>query len=253
MKLLLTGIVVVVLVAIGAWIYSTDRAGAKIRQKVESFAEWTPENISGDPEGYLYFCKEQTEQAITKLKASEIAISQNRAKLLGMKENADHKVRVGEEALGELKSLYAGAEEDGKWPASWRDQPRTRDWTQKQIVGLHKQVKQQDGLSEKCMAGIDRCDQQLEKAKRLQAEAGARLGEIRVSQQTLEIDQLSKGLEEQLVTMRSTLQSFVGKADNFGADAPLDLDEMAGAAGAAVDQGEFEAIMGEPSSSRPDR
>jgi hypothetical protein len=238
---LIVGILIVVVVVGGILYFGSDIFRTKVDRAVEGFTEWTPENIAKDPKGYLFFCRKQTEDAIGKLKASQIGISQNRAKIDAMKTEADHKAKVGQEALAELKVLYREAEKAGKWPANWRDQDRNKEWTKRQIVGLHRQVRQQRTLSAKCDAGMKQCDVELAKAKRLMADASARLGEISVAEQSLEVEQLSKGLETQLVNMKAALQHLVGAVGDGQQD--LDLDKMAKEAEAAVDEAEFEAIM----------
>lgn len=234
--------VVVVLAFLGAGAYFfSDVFSTKVDQAVEQFAEWTPENIAKDPGGYLHFCKQQTEKTIQDLKASEIATNQNRAKILSMKEDSQRKIDVGKGALEELKVLYRSAEEDASWPAKWKDQPRDKDWTQRQIVGLHGQIEQEKALVGKCDQAIRRCDAELVKIKALMSQAQGQLGEIKLAERRIEVEQLSADLKDRLVGMKTVVGSLVDSVEGVSSD--ITLDGLAGDAEGAFNEKEFEEIM----------
>ncbi len=235
------GLIALVALAGAGLYFFSDVFSTKIDQAVEQVARWTPENIANDPKGYLTFCQKQTTQIIKDLKASELATSQNRGKNLSMKEEATRKIEVGKKALADLKVAYRAANENGEWPISWKGQPRDEDWTKRQIVGLHTQVKQQESLVAKCDEGVRRCDAELAKIKDLTAKAHAQLREIEVATQRVKVEELSTDLKDRLVSMRSVLTTLVDSAENVGGD--ISLEGLADEAETTVDEQEFQAIM----------
>ena len=139
--------VVVLLIVAGAIVYNTsDVWRTRMDAAAKQYAHWTPENIAKDPENYLNFCETEAQKALQGLKASEIAVAQNRASLQGTLASALEKVRLGEKALGELKTAFTAAEGAGQWPLAWQGRSLDVDAAKKQIVFFHKQVQSQQGL-----------------------------------------------------------------------------------------------------------
>ena len=237
-------LLVIILAAVGVAAYFlSDVFSTKVDQAAERLADWTPENIAADPKGYLHFCKRQVLQTLQDLKASEIAISQTRGRMGSMQEQADSKIKVGQQALAELKKLYRSAEKDAAWPATWKDKPREKDWVKRQIVGLHKQVQQQQSLATKCREGLRRCDTELARVGELRAQANSQLGTINVAAGRIEVEELSGELKDRLIDIKAVVGALTSSAADVGGD--LSLDALAREAETKVDEGAFEAIMKE--------
>jgi len=214
---------------------------AKVGRAVEQATKWTPENIEKDPKGYLYFCEQEIKKTIGDLKASEIAISQNRARILSMQEDAEKKIRVGKQALSELKQLYLAAEDNGQWPITWKDTPRDKTWTQRQIVGLDRQVTQQQKMVATCGQQLRKCDAKLADSRRLSSDAKAKLPDVKIAQQDVEVGELSDGLDARLRDMSSALAVLTKSVDNLGGD--IALDSLAEESSIDFSAEEFQAVM----------
>lgn len=239
-SLLLAILALFLAVGAGAYFYS-DVFSTRIDKAVEQFAEWTPENIAKDPVGYLHFCKTETLKTIESLKASEIGTTQNRAKIHSIKEGAQNKVAVGKQALSELKTLYRAAKQENKWPITWKSMPRDEDWTKRQILGLHKQVTQEEAFITKADQGLQRCDTELSTIRELRTQGSTQLSEIEVSERSIRVQQLSSELKDRLVGMKSALTTIAQSADTLGDD--ITLEALSKESASAFDEKQFEAIM----------
>ncbi|MCY2928208.1 MAG: hypothetical protein NTV86_01695 [Planctomycetota bacterium] len=232
----------IVLVAFLAFYFWSDVFRTKLNTAARDFSEWTPDNIAKDPVNYLNFCEDQTTKAMTSLKASEIAIGQNRAKLVGMKEDAENKVGVGEKALGELKTIYLQSEEKATWPAEWRGETRDKDWVKRQIVALHNQCDGQKKLVSKIAVGVRQLDAQALKAQEGRAKAQEQLAEITTNREMLKVQKLTADLTERLVSMKGALQATLSTATE--ATGVISLEQLAREETVFTDSSAFDKIMG---------
>ena len=140
--------------------FGSDVFRTKTDEQIRQLSEWTPENIARDPVNYLNFCETEAEKALEKLKASEIAVAQKKAKLEGMRDDATKEISAGEMALDELKTAFRDASDHDSWPITFLGQDRTEDWTKRQILRFHREVKSQTELRSKVERGIERLNAQ---------------------------------------------------------------------------------------------
>jgi hypothetical protein len=233
------GIVVAALLALGVVYLTSDVARTKIDAAADQYAHWTPENIAKDPENYLNFCESQANQALQSLKASEIAVAQNRANLETMQRDAENKIGVGTKALAELKEAYKGAT---AWPIMWQGASRDEAWTKRQIVSLHRQVEAQQSLKVKVEQGIKNLDNQTTRIQEGRAQAQEQLAEIKTSREMLKVQKITDDLTTRLASIKSVLRTTLNTATET--TGIITLDQLAAETATTVDESEFQKIMG---------
>lgn len=237
------GVIVLVVAAVIAVLYFTsDVFRTKINVAADQYAHWTPENIAKDPENYLNFCEQQANAALQKLKASQIAVAQNRANLEAMQAEATEKIALGNKALGELKALYTATAAANAWPATWQGAPRDADWVKRQIVSFSRQVTSQESLKMKTLAGIKQLDVQATKIQEANAQAQEQIGEIKTSRETLKVQKITSDLSQQLSTIGATLRATISTASE--STGTITLDQLKAESATTVDDAEFNKIMG---------
>jgi len=60
---------------------TSDVWRTKIKRAGSAYAKWTAENIVKMPKEYLAFCEDEAKRMMDALKASEVSVAQNRAKI----------------------------------------------------------------------------------------------------------------------------------------------------------------------------
>jgi hypothetical protein len=237
-------VVVIVAIVVGVIYFTSDVQRTKIDQAVSQYAHWTPENIAKDPENYLNFCEKEAEKAMLNLKASEIAIAQNRGNMESMKTTAQNKVAAGDKAIAELKDLFSKAEKDNSWPVTWQGQPRDKDWAKRQIVSLFRQIEGEKGLLVKIEDGMKRLDGQLTRVQEGRSQAQQQLAEIKTSREMLKIQKITDDLTKRLVSIKEVLKVTLNTASE--STGTVSLEQLAAQQATTVDENEFKKIMGQP-------
>lgn len=235
-------VVVLVVIAVGIVYVTSDVWRTKIRTMADQYAHWTPENIAKDPENYLNFCEQEANKALVSLKASEIAIAQNRGNFENMQKDASNKINLGTKALAELKDVFNKADSANAWPAEWSGQKRDKEWTKRQIVSLHRQVESQKTLQEKVAAGIKKLDAQVVRVQEGRSQTQTQLAEIKTGREILKVQRITDDLTKKLVSIKAVLQATVSTASET--TGVITLDQLAAENVATVDEGEFQKIMG---------
>ena len=235
-------IAVVAIAVIGFMYFTSDVARTKIDAAADQYAHWTPENIAKDPENYLRFCETEANKALQGLKASEIAVAQNRASLDNTLTETSNKIGIGEKALNELKELFNQASASSQWPATWQGRSMDQDAVKRQIVSLHKQVEAQKGLKTKVEQGIRKLDAQVTRIQEGRAQAQGQIEEIKTAREMLKVQKLTEDLTDKLASIKGVLQATINTASETGG--PVTLDQLAEASVGTVDDAEFNAIMG---------
>jgi hypothetical protein len=240
---LVVGLVVLAaIVGGGLYIYS-DVFHTKANAAFDQFAHWTPENIAKDPVNYLNFCEEQTKAAVTKLKASEIAIAQKKASIQTMVDDAKTQVAGGKVALDELKAVYVKADADNKWPATWRTFTLEKDACKRQILKFAGEIKSKEDLLTKLDAAVAQLNVQSNKVQEARDKAGDQLAKITTNREMLKVQQITDDLKNNLVAMKGVIEtSVVGVAS--GQTGAISLDDLAKQSQTTVDDSEFNKVMG---------
>jgi hypothetical protein len=102
-------IIVAAVVVVGVMYFTSDVAKTRIDAAADQYAHWTPENIAKDPENYLRFCEAEATKVLQSLKASEIAVAQNRASLENTLHRGRQQDRRGREGAGRAEGgLHPG-------------------------------------------------------------------------------------------------------------------------------------------------
>ncbi len=236
-------LIVAAVVVVGVLYFTSDVAKTKIDAAADQYAHWTPENIAKDTENYLRFCEAEASKALQGLKASEIAVAQNRASLESTLGEASNKIGVGEKALQSLKDVYQAAASAGQWPATWQGRSLDEDAAKRQIVSLHKQVEAQRALKGKVETGIRNLEAQVTRIQEGRAQAQGQLEEIKTSREMLKVQKLTEDLTTKLASIKGVLQATIHTASETSG--PVTLDQLAEQSVGVVDDAEFNAIMGQ--------
>lgn len=233
----------VVVVAIGAVAYFlSDPFRTRTQEAYKGFAEWTPENIAKDPVNYLNFCETETQQAIIKLKASEIAIAQKQGQIEGMLTDNRNKVELGKQALTELKEVYRKAETDKQWPVAWRSLSLTQETCKRQILKFAGEIQSKTALVTKLDAAVAQLKAQTGKVQEARDRAGEQLTQIATSREMLKVQQITDELKNSLVSIKTVIQtSVLGVAATE--PGTISLDDLAKTSEATVDEAAFSKIM----------
>jgi hypothetical protein len=240
---LVVGLVVLAAIVFGGVYLYSDVFRTKANAAMDQFAHWTPENIAKDPVNYLNFCEEQTKAAVTKLKASEIAIAQKKASIQTMVDDAKSKVAGGKVALDELKAIYVKADADKKWPATWRTQTLEQEPCKRQILKFDREIRGKEDLLKKLDSAVAQLNVQSNQVQEARDKAGDQLAKITTSREMLKVQQITDDLKNNLVAMKGIIEtSVVGVAS--GETGAISLDDLAKQSAATVDEGEFNKVMG---------
>ncbi len=236
-------IIVAALAVVGVMYFTSDVAKTRIDAAADQYAHWTPENIAKDPENYLRFCESEANKVLQSLKASEIAVAQNRASLEITMTDAGNKIGVGEKALGELKALFTQATTANQWPATWQGRSLDQEAIKRQIVSLHKQVAAQKGLKDKVEQGIRKLDAQVTRIQEGRDQAQGQLAEIKTGREILKVQKLTDDLTSKLASIKGVLQATINTASETSG--PITLEQLSEQSVGVVDEAEFNAIMGQ--------
>jgi hypothetical protein len=235
-------IVIAALVVLAVMYFTSDVAKTRIDAAADQYAHWTPENIAKDPENYLKFCESEANKALQSLKASEIAVAQNRATMETTLTETSNKIGIGEKALSDLKGVFTKAAEAKQWPATWQGRSLEEDAAKRQIVSLHKQVEAQKGLKAKVEQGMKKLDAQVTRIQEGRAETQGQLEEIKTGREMLKVQKLTEDLTTRLASIKGVLQATINTASETSG--PVSLEQLTEASVGTVDAAEFDAIMG---------
>ncbi len=237
---MLIGLAIAVVVIGGGIYLASDVWRTKANSAYDQFAKWTPENIAKDPTGYLNFCEEQTNKAVEKLKANEIAIAQKKAAIASMRDDAQGKVRVGNKALDELKSFYR--QTDTTWPVTWMSTSLDQDACKRQIMKFASETKSQSDLLNKLESALTTLSAQAVKVQEARDKAKEQLATIATNREMLKVQQITDELKNNLVAMKAVIEtSVVGVASNESGS--MSLSDLTAKSAGTVDETEFAKIM----------
>lgn len=231
-----------VIVGLGVWYFTSDVFRTKVDSGFTQATTWTPENIAKDPVNYLNYVEAETTKAQQSLKASRIAVAQNRAKLESMKGEADAKIKTGEKAVKELIDVYKKAEADKAFPVTWRGTSLEKEKVMQQTVTFDKQVKIQKNLLSKVEGGLKKLDAQESKIAEAEGNAQSQLAEIKANRELLKVQALTDDIKDKLVSMQSAVAATVGAATDTSSGV-MSLDQLTAESEATVDTSAFDKIL----------
>jgi len=235
------GVLVLALVGGGIWYFTSDTFRTRVDANMKQATKWTPENIAADPKNYLNYVEAETEKAVMSLKASKIAVAQNRAKLTQMRDDSQTQVSVGTKAVAELLEKYKAADAANVWPVSFNSQTMDKDKTKLTVVSLTKQVSAQKETLTKLQAGLQNLDNQDGKIDQAMASANDQLMQVKANRGLLEVNSLTTDLKDKLVSMNAAMTNVVGVAsENTGV---VSLSDLTAQSAAQVDSTEFDKIL----------
>jgi hypothetical protein len=237
----IVAVAVVVVVGAGVWYFTSDVFKTKVDAGFTQATKWTPENIAKDPVNYLNFVEGETTKAQQSLKASRIAVAQNRAKLETMKGEASNKIKIGEKAVKDLLESYKSAVAKNAFPINWNGKSLEQEKAQQQALALNKEVTIQKTLLAKVEGGLKKLDAQESKIGEAEANAQSQLAEIQANRELLKVQSLTDDLKDKLVSMQSAVAATVGAASDTSS--VMSLDQLAAESATAVDTTAFDKLL----------
>ncbi len=235
-------IAVVAVIGFAIAYFGSDVFRTKANTTLTQFTQWTPENIAKDPINYLNFCEEQAKKSLEKCKAGQIAIAKKQGEIESMLKGAKDKSTLGAKALSELKTLYTSAEEGASFPIKWNNIEMDKEAAKRQIMKFARETKSATELSSKLGAAKDQLKTQANKLAEAKDEAHDQLAKISTNREMLKVQQITDDLKDNLVAMKSAIQSTV--VDISSAEpGSLSLDDLARQSESVIDDSEFNKIM----------
>ncbi len=231
----------VVVIGVGVWYFTSEVFKTKVDAGFTQATKWTPENIAKDPVNYLNYVEAQTTQAQQQLKASRIAVAQNRGNLESMKGEASNKIKIGEKAVKDLLDNYKSAVANKAFPITWNGKTLEQEKAQQQALALNKEVTIQKTLLAKVEGGLKKLDAQESKIGEAEANAQSQLAEIKANRELLKVQALTDDLKDKLVSMQSAVAATVGAASDTSS--VMSLDQLAAESATAVDNTAFEKLL----------
>jgi DNA repair exonuclease SbcCD ATPase subunit len=238
---ILVGVIVIVALIGGGLYLFSDVFKTKADRAFKDLTQWTPENIAADPLAYLDFCETKANDAMKKLKASEIEVKTNLNELKAKQAESASAIETGDKALTDLKSQYTGAEQSQTWPLKWQGKEFDQAQAKKQIVSLHKSLEGKKRLLDTLNSGVKKLENQIEQIKDAKFKCEEQLASIATNRDMLKVKSITDDLKKQLVDMKSVLTVVVDTADDK--DSLVSLDELTRDPGLNVSDTEFEKIM----------
>ena len=241
---IIVAIVVVAVVGFAIAYFGSDVFRTKANTTLTQFTQWTPENIAKDPVNYLNFCEEQANKALDKCKAGQIAIAKKQGEIDAMLKDAKDKSTLGTKALAELKEAYKSAEEGSSFPITWRNNVLDQDKAKRQIMKFARETKSATELSSKLQSAIEQLRVQSNKLAEAKDEAHDQLAKIKTNREMLKVQQITDDLKNNLVAMKSAIQTTVVGISS-AEPGTLSLDDLAAQSESVVDDSDFLKIMNE--------
>lgn len=237
----IVGVLAVLVVGGAIWYFASDPFRTRVNESVKQGTQWTPENIAADPKNYLNYVEAETEKAIQSLKASKIAVAQNRAKLTQMRDDAQAQVTTGTKAVSELIEKYKTADSSNVWPVSFNAQSLDKEKTKVTVVSLNKDLVRQKTRLTQVNDGLARLDVQDSKIDEAMANANNQLAEVKTNRGLLEVQNLTADLKDKLVSMNAAMTNVVGAASaNNGV---VSLEQLTAQSATTADNTEFDKIL----------
>ena len=226
----------------GAYFFS-DVFRSKVDQQITQLTEWTPENISEDPVGYLDFCERETRDASEALAQQEIALAQKRGEIERRRDESQQRVTLGDAAIDELIALYRAADAGGGWPVVYMDQEFDQSQLQRQITNFDRDLVRDGRVLEACASGLARVEERLAAVQDSRNTVADTLAEIASNRSLIEINEITDGTTEQFADMRDDVALVMSIADPTVEPGLLSIDDLVAQAESDVRAQEFESIL----------
>ena len=217
----------------------------KINMAVESFRNWTPENIQKNPQAYLHFCEAEVISAMDKMDARTSGINQQKAKMMYELEIQQKKNAGGEKMLDELKAKYKEADGDGgSFPIKVSGYEFNQEKAKKSIIkyaGDIASAKKLASMLENAIAKLTGLSSSLQSKKN---QAKEQLAEIKVQMESLKIQDMTKDLATDLAGMTEALGgTLIDIGTEIDTNEVPDLDTIMQNSEVSVNEDEFLSIM----------
>jgi chromosome segregation ATPase len=228
-------ILVITAVAIGAVAWHRAHSGSsQVTPPTE--AEWTPQRISKDPQGYLAHCDQQIKD--------QISTREDRiASLASRRVDIESRRQALESNLGDVRNIHdrmqramTQADDEDRWPLKMADREFTRDQARAVVDRTQKYLDDRQSLAKSYDDALGQVDQMsatmqkdLDDLKRLREKLALDMEKVQLNQGMAEMGQLHD-TEAQIQSMSKTL---AGMDSSAGALPPssvakdrVDINEM---------------------------
>ena len=236
--------VIVLVVVLGAILFFASKPfSTRVKEAARQATEWTPENITKDPVGYLTWALDECKRVEGDLKASTLALNtrRNQAERELAKKQAERDAYS--KLVGEAKALYRKAKADDRWPAALRGATLTEAELKARIVEAHSKVKSLDDLIAAYKQSQKAMERQLVQISEKLTEAQKLKGKLSSEIEVAKVKQSAEGIgaiTDQLEAMADTSKALVSSSGQTSS-----LEDMVAPTGQPRIDAEFDRIMSE--------
>jgi DNA repair exonuclease SbcCD ATPase subunit len=185
----------------------------KVQPKTDSKKEWTPEEISKDPQGYLEWSDRKIEEQIAERNKRLKMVTEKKDQLSRRQEALNNNLDEVANVHKRLEQAYRRAEDEDRWPVKMGGRTFERDKARQILEETSRYLDDRKPLAadyDKAIAKVAETGNRLKKdvtdLNRLREQLALDLESIRLRQGMEELDQLQK-TNEQLAAMSKMLSS----------------------------------------------
>lgn len=218
--------VLIVIIAVGGIAYLVnERFRSEVDKGYEKLNSWSEEAIAEDPVNFLDFVERRTRDTLSELQTSELTLAREQAKLEVRVSTAGTKISAGRAALEELRTLFRGAEGQGRFPVTWRGQPRDRDFLVDQMISLDTDIEREESLKTAAERTLGAMGGARKRLGDLRARCERQLATLPAERELARLSQLDEKTRRRFAGMKSVIED--GARVNEDPTGLVGLDEIA--------------------------
>lgn len=135
---LITGLLILAILAGGILYFQSDVFRPKVDQAIDAWTKWTPENITKDPKGYLTFALTELEKIEEQLKAHRLGLTVELDRTTNRTKKEELTVAASMNVLEDLKDTYRVSKET--YPVSFKGQSLAESQFQEKVVEVDREL-----------------------------------------------------------------------------------------------------------------
>jgi len=183
----------------------------------QSPADWTPEKIAKDPQGYLQWADQQAQDQITQRQARLTALAQQRADIQTRREELETHLTKAQNLHDRMQTAIRNADDEDHWPLSMAGRTFSREQAQAVIDRSQAYMDQRKSLAQGYDEAVGKVDQfaatikkDIDDLNTLRDHLAIDLEKVRLANGLAELDQLHSTQAE----VEATAKSLVGLDHN---------------------------------------
>lgn len=204
----------------------------------QSAADWTPERMAKDPQGYLQWADQRAQEQIAQRQARLATMAQQRADIEARRQQFESNLADVQNIHDRMQRAYRAADDEDRWPLSMAGQTFSRERAKAVLDRTQKYLDERKSLAQSYDESVGRVDQVTALVKKdiddlntLRDHLAIDLEKVRLNNGMAELDQLHSTQAE----VETTANSLAGLDHNANlTDLPptpadherIDIDSM---------------------------